>query len=432
MSSLPAKIRGGFTLVELMVAIAILAIIVVAVAQIVGTASKLTTVTTKHIDANSQARTVFDRMANDFARMVKRNDVDYIFFKANGAGGAGLNDTMFFFSEGASYFDNATFPTKLTGYSTTTPEKNRVSLVGYRINNGTETGTPGPTYYQLERLGKALSWDGYPSLNPVVFLTYPPEGTDIQAVPDNDNPPNGSYSTAFFNSTLYGGYSSGGGGAPSLVGTLANNFNDGADDAATPVNPYRPLGPQVFRFEFSFQLKDGSLSPIPVMQQANTQTPAIPNGVPFSNLTATQRPLPTDDVSKDNGTGPYVVGSRWYDTTDQIGYICLDPTPNAAIWTEIGIRDVAAIVITVAIIDRQGQVFVSNSGNATTIMPKLAGAFADIIDSTSAANVVTTWTSAITPVSAGTASAVSTASGIPQTMVSQIRIYQRYFYINNL
>jgi type II secretory pathway pseudopilin PulG len=408
-------------LVELLVAIAILAIIVAAVAQIVGTASTLTTVTNKRIDANSQARTVFDRMANDFARMVKRNDVDYIFYKATG--GTGLNDTMFFFSEGASYFDSTTWNPALSGYPSTAPEKNRVSLVGYRVNNGTETGTPGPTYYQLERLGKALSWDGSPSINPVVFLTYPPAGKDVASV-DADNPPNGSYSTAFFGSTLYGGYSSGGGGAPSLVGTSANNFDDGADNAATPVNPYRPLGPQVFRFEFSFQLKDGTLSQIPVMQKA---TAANPNGVPSSNLTATQRPLPTNDSGS-----TYAVGSRWYDTTNRIGYICLDATPNAAVWREIGISDVAAIVVTIAIIDRQGQVFVSNSGNASTIMPKLEGAFADIIDSTSASNVVTTWTSAITPASAGTASAVSTASGIPQTMVSQIRIYQRYFYINNL
>jgi prepilin-type N-terminal cleavage/methylation domain-containing protein len=423
MPSETTSVREGFTLVELMVAIAILALIVVAVAQIIGTASTVTAAGNKHIDANSQARAVFDRMATDFAQMVKRNDVDYIFYKASGTGGAGLNDTMFFFTEGASYFDSSTFPTALTGYSTIAPEKNRVSLAGYRVNNGTEATTPGATYYQLERLGKALSWDGYSSYNPVVFLTYPPAGTDVASV-DTDTPPSGAYSTAFFNSTLYGGYSSGGGATPSLVGTLLNNYNDGVDNAASPQNPYRAIGSQVFRFEFSFQLKDGTQAVIPVM------TPSTANGLPFSNLTASQRPLPTDDSNKDNGTGPYIVGSRWFDTVDQIGYVCLDPTPNYAIWREIGIRDMAAVVVTIAVMDRQGQVFASK--NATTIMPKLASAFPDVTSGATAAAVLANWTAAITPGAAGTKSAVSTATAIPQAMVSQIRIYQRYFYINNL
>jgi hypothetical protein len=157
-------------------------------------------------------------------------------------------------------------------------------------------------------------------------------------------------------------------------------------------------------------------------------TSTAANGVPSSNLTATQRPLPTNDSS----SGSYAIGSRWYDKTNQIGYICLDATPNYAIWREIGIRDIAAVVVTIAVIDKQGQVFVTKSGSSTTIMPKLAGAFTDITDGTSAANIITTWTSAITPPSAGTNSTVSTTSGIPQAIVSQIRIYQRYFYINNL
>ncbi len=57
---------AGFTLVELMVAIAVLAIIVVAASKILGTTAILTTVNNKHMDANDQARMVFDCMADDF------------------------------------------------------------------------------------------------------------------------------------------------------------------------------------------------------------------------------------------------------------------------------------------------------------------------------------------------------------------------------
>ena len=432
MKSRPPKFQTGFTLIELLVAIAILAIIVVAIGQIIQMASVLTTVNDKHIDANSQARSVFDRMADDFARMIKRNDVDYVFCKASGTGGKGASDTMYFFTQGASYFDSTTFSQLSSGYtanpagSTESPaEKNPVSLVGYRVNNGTEAATPGPTYYQMERLGKALSWDATPSINPVVFLTYPPAGTDAATLDTNtgNNAPNGSYSTALFGSTLWGAYSNGSGGN-SIVGTLANYFNDGVDNTgSTTANPYRPLAPQVFRLEFSFQLKDGTLSSIPVMK------PTTANGIPSANLSASSPPTHATDstvtAALSNTSTKYAIGSRWYDATNQIGYICIDATPGYAIWQEIGIKDIAAVVVTLAVIDKQGLVFVKNSG---IDMAKLASAFADGTDAT----VANTWTAAITPASAGSKSAVSTATDIPQAMISQVRIYQRFFYINNL
>ena len=99
--------HSGFTLLELMVSIAVLAIIVVVVAQMLGMAGFLTTNNDKHMDANDQSRMVFDRMANDFARMVRRKDVDYIFWKNTG------NDAMYFYTEGDSYFDATTFQRRL-------------------------------------------------------------------------------------------------------------------------------------------------------------------------------------------------------------------------------------------------------------------------------------------------------------------------------
>ena len=99
--------RAGFTLVELLVAIAVLAIILVVAAKILSTAAALTTVNNKHIDANDQARVVFDRMADDFARIVRRKDVDYIFWKNPPWQPA--NDAMYFYTEGDSYFDSHDF-----------------------------------------------------------------------------------------------------------------------------------------------------------------------------------------------------------------------------------------------------------------------------------------------------------------------------------
>jgi prepilin-type N-terminal cleavage/methylation domain-containing protein len=462
----------GFTLVEIIVAIAVLLIIVVAAAQIVTTASLLTSVNSMKIDANTQARMVFDRMANDFARMVKRNDVDFIFWKAGtSAGTAGLpaqtsstpaNDAMYFYTEGASYFDSSTF-SSVPGYSTITPQKNTISLVGYRVNNNPAsayTSGVNPDYYQMERLGKALAWDGASynanassqnSLQPnfAVFLTYPLAGNDV--VNNSVDPTGVAYSTAFFTSTLAGAYSNsnnngnGAGVLPSAVGTCpcgGNNtpasgsgyFNDSTDAA------YHTVGSQVFRFEFSFQLKDGTQSAIPVMSGATTTTTNGANGIPNSNLSATQRPLPTDDSAGTNGdagtngTPNYAVGSRWYDTTNQIGYICVDATPNFAVWHEIGIQDISAIVVTIAVISKQGLVYANSVQQAGTsqFWSNLVGAFPDGVDST----VANTWEQAITPNSSGVSTVgtymSSNGTPFPQSMISQIRIFQRYFYLNNL
>lgn len=397
-------IRSGFTLIEILVAVAVLALLIAIIGQIVSTASKVTTISNKHIDANTQARTVFDRMATDFSRMVKRNDVDYIFFKAN-ATTTGPNDTMYFFSEGASYYNTSLFTSNL---------KNSVSVVGYRINNGNggsfTSGTP--PYGQLERLGRFLQWDAQSiaSFPPVAFLTYPPAGTAS----------GNTYSAAYLNSTIQGAYATcglltNGSGSKALVGTLAKNFNDSGDPS------YHVLGSNVFRFEFSFQMKDGTESIIPVMTQSAA------NGLPTATTITTTPPTATA------ASPTYTVGSRWYDSSNQIGYICVDATASKAVWHEIGLQDISAIVVTIAVIDNQGQLYLKTHPTINPVTT-LAAQFVDSPDPSisSPSGIAQTWNAAITPTSATVPSAVSTATGLPQSMVSQIRVYQRFFYINNL
>src|ERR1700731_4443658 len=102
--------RGGFTLVEIMVSIATLTLLLLMTAQLFNSASTITTIGHKRIDADNQARPVLDRMAVDFAQMVKRNDVDFFGKNTaapNSVGGAmkggatgipGVNDQIAFFS----------------------------------------------------------------------------------------------------------------------------------------------------------------------------------------------------------------------------------------------------------------------------------------------------------------------------------------------
>ena len=140
----------AFTLTELIVAISVLTLLTTFVAQLVNNATIVTTHSRKRVDADTQARLVFDRMAGDFAKMLKRKDVDYLFCKQAG------NDRMFFYSEAPAYYDGA---------SSSIKPRSSMALLGYRINS----------HYQIERLGKQLSWGGNSGTQPgsTIFLTCP-------------------------------------------------------------------------------------------------------------------------------------------------------------------------------------------------------------------------------------------------------------------
>jgi type II secretory pathway pseudopilin PulG len=125
---------AAFTLVELLVSLGVLGLLILVIAQLFNGATMTATGSRKHLDADSVARGVFDRMAADFERMLKRPDVDYDFL----AGQTGTSDSMYFYAETPGY----------PGASGT--QASTVSLVGYRINS----------QYQLERLGQRLAWTG--------------------------------------------------------------------------------------------------------------------------------------------------------------------------------------------------------------------------------------------------------------------------------
>src|SRR5438132_12032138 len=101
------RINHGFTLVELMVTMAILALLVLFVSSLVNSAATITTLGNKHMDADLQARQLLDRMAVDFAQLLKRDDLDF-FAKGTLApksvGGAmPVNDQIAFYSGVSGY-----------------------------------------------------------------------------------------------------------------------------------------------------------------------------------------------------------------------------------------------------------------------------------------------------------------------------------------
>src|SRR5204862_4228627 len=96
---------SGFTLAELLVTTGVLVLLVFLASQLFNSAATITTLGHKQMDADSQARQLLDRMAVDFAQMVKRSDVDYYVKSNPPVGVAGLrtvlqpgNDQIAFYS----------------------------------------------------------------------------------------------------------------------------------------------------------------------------------------------------------------------------------------------------------------------------------------------------------------------------------------------
>jgi hypothetical protein len=220
---------AGFTLAEVLVSMFVLVLLTFMFAQLMTTAAAITRTGHKHIDTDTQARVVFDRMALDFAQMVKRTDVDYYIKQranynghGNGHGcGRGRNadlgsDQMAFFSQVPGYYPS--------GY--TVGQKSPISLVAYRVNEGNQNNNP--AYGRLERMAKGLGWNG--------LINNP-----------NQNSP---YPMVFLPQRI-----------SNISDWAAAVSNGNANDSSSP--DYEVMGPGVFRFEYYYLLKNGRVTDWP-------------------------------------------------------------------------------------------------------------------------------------------------------------------------
>ena len=203
---------SGFTLAELLVTVGVLVLLVLLCAQLLNSAATITTLGHKQMDADSQARQLLDRIAIDFAQMVKRSDVDFFgkgTLAPNSVGGTMPgNDRIAFYSA-------------VPGYYPTASNQSPVSLVAYRVNSSSTSSS----YNKMERMGKGLLWNGAtPTPAPVVFMP-------LTIGPSTASP----------------------------LGTWP-----AATSSSTSDPDYEVIGPQVFRFEYCYLLKaTGSLSITP-------------------------------------------------------------------------------------------------------------------------------------------------------------------------
>jgi prepilin-type N-terminal cleavage/methylation domain-containing protein len=217
------RARGGFTLAELLVSVFVVAIIILMVAQLMTSATAVSRTGNKHIDTDTQARVVLDRMALDLAQMLKRTDIDYYVkgpasYNGHGNGhGWGHHPPP-----GQLGSDQIAFFSELLGYSPSSGPglPSSISLVAYRVNQDTTAGNP--SYLKLERMGKRLIWND-----------APPSGND------SSNP------------------------KPMVFLPLTIGIWPAAISGTAADTDYETIGPGVFRFEYYYLLKNGKLTDVP-------------------------------------------------------------------------------------------------------------------------------------------------------------------------
>jgi hypothetical protein len=221
-------------LIEIMVAVAVLVILILFVAQLTNSVTAITRVGTKHMAADTQARTVLDRLGFDIGRMIRRNDLDYYIkgpasYTGHGNGhGWGKKLTG-----GQQGSDQCAFFASVPGYYPQSSGQGPISLVAYRVNQNSASATA--PYLQLERLAKGLLWNGVSNLTN----------------------PNAVYPVVFLPNTISG---------VSDWSAAVNNDNSG--QSVDPENGYETVGSQVFRFEYWYLLKSGILTDVPWDQAA--------------------------------------------------------------------------------------------------------------------------------------------------------------------
>lgn len=238
---LASRASAAFTLIELMVSIAVLALLGGMVMQLLGSASRLTTNSRKAGDCDTEARFALDQITADLSRRVRRPDVDAFVAKNTG------DDRLYFFAETPGYSP------KLSAQ-----ERSTISLVGYRLQVPAAEGGR----YILQRYARALPWSNTSSdtAMPFVVLT----GTPPKPLPST---------------TLGGAAGTGSGGSfPKVL----------AQDSSEDVY-YQTLGENIVRFEVSL-LRKPNLSnparPVAARLLADSEIPAELAQYGFSNISA--------------------------------------------------------------------------------------------------------------------------------------------------
>jgi len=137
-----------------------------------------------------------------------------------------------------------------------------------------------------------------------------------------------------------------------------------------------------------------------------------PAGTPTTTIDNIWPPATNSSTSDSDYelVGPHVFRFEYY-------YLLTMGALSPGPWTStntVAIKDVAAIVVAIAAIDPKSKVLVTNSQIAT-----IAGGLSDYTASMGPGQLLAGWQSALDGI-----------TGIPRQVISNIRLYERYFYLS--
>lgn len=265
---------SGLTLVELSVALAVLGLLVLALAQATEHASKTVLWGTQRMQSDQQALAIYERMSADLRGIPARSDIDLVFKHQPG------NDALYFISEAPAYF---------TG-DPSASVRSPLALMGYWVD---EDAT-------LQRLSKGLTWEGTPGPQTggaPVFLTAP---------------------------------------APTLPPLSESTLEGRWSRALEPINrpeiqraDVHPLSHRVIRFEYCFELRP---SPMGTSGPAFSNQTVLHGSHPLKSIRALRIAVVLMDASESR-LDPATVDALFPDPKD----VDLAATPHrlmASVWEE--------------------------------------------------------------------------------------------------
>jgi hypothetical protein len=306
---------------------------------------------------------------------------------------------MFFYSEAPAY---PAASTSGSNYNST------VALIGYTINT---TGSASVPAYSLQRLSKGLSLNAAADANVgsnssesqgVIFLTSPVPGATAPASPGCT-----PFPATWLAQTEAG-----------VIGSLTDN------QPPSDMTDYDLLSPEVFRISYCFQVEDLSKANAPSAVYSNFPVARM-DGVYNHDWYKTPNQIGT------SGT----IGDRWYDTQNNRAYLCTGNVGVQPTWTPNGLADVRAVVVSIAILDTTSR----RQLHETSQLDYLAGLFLDPTEDqldpaaqgSSAQPILMAdlWQKNLD--AELTTQRGSSDGTVPTPILGQVRIYQRFFYLNN-
>lgn len=380
--------HAAFTLAELLVTIGVLVILVFFATQLLKSAATVTVLDHKKMNADEQSRQLLDRMAIDFAQMVKRSDVDYYvksswFASGSPSAPSGVTGVRTLLQSWlvAPFVGNDTiaFYSTVPGYYPSTGSQSPMSVVAYRIN----------AQNKLERMGKGLLWNGSTPTSgtpppPVVFMPIPLASPIPVAELPNPTP------------------------IPTASPAWPEIACTGSPTPCPAWSDSEVIGPQVFRFEYYYLLK-GQTNPAtgdqwpPIFSDTpwDTRICSCPAASPYPTPTPTGTPIPS-------------------------------PTPETLCchYAPEGMQDVAAVVVVIAAIDPQSKVLLSDA----TSPPQIAQVASQLIDwgntTCTGCPTKTQWQTTPGLLRAQWQNALNGITNLPRPAISGIRVYERYLYLS--